>query len=79
MLLALEDHAPQARCYRCGSPDIFAVCHHCGAGMCQEHTPRTVDGGEKPVSKEFQAWDSRAGKLRSITVLSTIMPSRAAS
>lgn len=53
MLLALHDHAPQARCYRCGTPEIAAVCHHCGTGMCQAHTPKAVDAAERPVSREF--------------------------
>ena len=28
----------QARCYKCGSPDIDCICHHCGRGMCREHS-----------------------------------------
>lgn len=27
----------QARCYKCGSPEIEAICHHCGRVMCNSH------------------------------------------
>jgi hypothetical protein len=53
MLLTLEDRAPQARCYSCGSPEVFSVCHHCGKGMCQEHSPAAVDAADKPASREL--------------------------
>jgi hypothetical protein len=53
MLLSLESHAPQARCYQCGSPEVFSVCHHCGQGMCAEHSPEAVDAADRPRSKEF--------------------------
>lgn len=36
---ALEDRAPQVRCYKCGSARIFSVCHHCQKPMCAEHSP----------------------------------------
>lgn len=53
MLLTVREHAPQARCYQCGSPELFSVCHHCGKGMCQQHSPKAVDAADKPVSGEL--------------------------
>ena len=34
MKVAFEPHAPEARCYSCGSPDVASLCHHCGQPMC---------------------------------------------
>ena len=53
MLLTVREHAPQARCYMCGSPELVSVCHHCGKGMCQQHSPKAVDAVGKPVSGEL--------------------------
>lgn len=39
MQTALEPHAPEVRCYRCGSPSVFSLCHHCGKPMCTKHSP----------------------------------------
>ena len=35
----LQPKPSQLRCYRCGSPDIHVVCHHCGRPMCRKHGP----------------------------------------
>ena len=35
----LIQQASQLRCYRCGSPDVTSVCHHCGYAMCSKHGP----------------------------------------
>lgn len=37
MFLKVIDHAPEARCYECGSADIHSVCHHCSRPMCARH------------------------------------------
>jgi hypothetical protein len=37
---AFEPHAPEVRCYRCGSPRVSSLCHHCGRPMCAEHRPQ---------------------------------------
>jgi hypothetical protein len=63
------EHAPQVRCYRCGSAAVYSLCHHCARPMCGEHSPRAfrqdgqlvseVSGGArdsaKPANREF-AW-----------------------
>lgn len=56
MQTALEPHAPEVRCYRCGSPSVFSLCHHCGKPMCAEHSPeayraqhgQATDGAQAP-------------------------------
>jgi len=53
LLLAPEEHAPQARCHSCGSPDIDSVCHHCSRWLCKKHSRRAVDTAGRPVSREF--------------------------
>ena len=30
----IKPRAPQVRCYKCGSPDISALCHHCWRPGC---------------------------------------------
>lgn len=55
MSLEVEDRAPEARCYQCGSTDIRSVCHHCSRPMCARHgsvavreratSPSVVPGG----------------------------------
>ncbi|MFJ1762958.1 hypothetical protein ACIOD2_21785 [Amycolatopsis sp. NPDC088138] len=37
MPVKIRARAPQARCHRCGSSKIAALCHHCGVPLCQEH------------------------------------------
>lgn len=54
MLLSIEEHAPQARCGTCGSPDILSVCHHCGTCLCRKHSRRAADAAGRPVSREFE-------------------------
>jgi len=63
------DHAPQVRCYRCGSDAVYSLCHHCARPMCGEHSPPAfrqegqlvsqVKGdardSAKPANREF-AW-----------------------
>jgi hypothetical protein len=57
------DRAPAARCYRCGSTEIFSLCHHCGKPMCKKDSPPAFHEGMKlvsdptprPASREF-AW-----------------------
>lgn len=72
------DHAPQVRCYRCGSTDVYSLCHHCARPMCRTHSPRVfrqagqlvreVEGQvrdtAKPASLEF-AWLKQSDIRRS--------------
>jgi hypothetical protein len=65
----IVDHAPQVRCYRCGSVAVSSLCHHCARPMCGEHSPSAfrqdrqlvseVSGrardSAKPANREF-AW-----------------------
>jgi hypothetical protein len=53
MSTQLIDHPPVTRCYRCGSPQIATVCHHCGRPMCREDTPDIFKNG-KPISYEYR-------------------------
>ena len=54
MLLALDEHAPEARCDNCGSPEVASICHHCGKCLCEKHTPQAVKGRlGRPVSREL--------------------------
>ena len=46
------EHAPQARCYRCGSPGIATFCHHCGRSMCGPHSSK-AEVFKKLLSREF--------------------------
>ena len=50
MYPALEPHAPEVRCYRCGSPKVFSICHHCGKPMCAEHSPEAYRAERGPGS-----------------------------
>jgi hypothetical protein len=45
MRTKIEPRVPQVRCYKCGSPDICSLCHHCWRPGCARHvepTPRWV-------------------------------------
>jgi hypothetical protein len=54
MLLAVDEHAPQARCDNCGSPEVASICHHCGKCLCERHTPQAVKRRSgRPVSREL--------------------------
>src|SRR5664280_384355 len=53
MSITLEQHAPRARCYVCGSTVTTSLCHHCGKVMCGDHSSRVVDEAGKPLSEEF--------------------------
>jgi hypothetical protein len=37
METGFKPRAPQVRCYKCGSADIFALCHHCWRPGCADH------------------------------------------
>ncbi|HNT53289.1 MAG TPA: hypothetical protein PKG95_01170 [Anaerolineaceae bacterium] len=39
MKTTLETQGAQLRCYKCGSPNITSICHHCGRPMCSHHGP----------------------------------------
>ena len=37
MRTQIKPRAPQVRCYKCGSPDISSLCHHCWRPGCSKH------------------------------------------
>ena len=37
MDITVEPRVPQARCYRCGTAKVSALCHHCWRPGCAEH------------------------------------------
>ena len=47
----VADHAPQVRCYRCGSIAVYSLCHHCARPMCREHSPLAFRQGGRQVSE----------------------------
>jgi hypothetical protein len=49
----LEEHAPRARCYKCGSTAVVDVCHHCGKAICRDDSPATQNILGRPRSYEF--------------------------
>jgi hypothetical protein len=53
MPTTLRTRAPLERCGECGSPDLFATCHHCARSLCEDHLPAMLDGSGQPISKEF--------------------------
>src|SRR5260370_37708152 len=48
------DHAPQSRCYQCGSAEITHTCHHCGRLGCARHVTATPTVAGHPLSPEFR-------------------------
>ena len=38
MNVEIQTVPAKARCYKCGSPDIKGICHHCGRGVCEDHS-----------------------------------------
>lgn len=53
MTTKLEIRPSRMRCYECGSPELQVVCHHCGRGMCLEHSYSAVNSAGVPISAEF--------------------------
>jgi hypothetical protein len=57
------ERAAEVSCYRCGSTDIYSVCHHCAKPMCEKHSPFAFRAGGtlardpgtsgKPASQEY--------------------------
>jgi hypothetical protein len=37
MRTEIKPQVPQVRCYKCGSPDICSLCHHCWRPGCAKH------------------------------------------
>ena len=37
MITEIKPQVPQVRCYKCGSPDIRSLCHHCWRPGCAKH------------------------------------------
>ena len=37
MTVSLQPRAPRVRCYKCGSSDVRALCHHCWRPVCAKH------------------------------------------
>jgi hypothetical protein len=52
MKATMKPRAPQVRCYKCGSPDIFALCHHCWHPGCARHVGPTPHWAERLLGKE---------------------------
>jgi hypothetical protein len=61
----LEERAPRVRCYRCGSDNIFSVCHHvtCVRPMCEEHSPAAFREGGQRVKAPSGASEESARPL----------------
>lgn len=45
--------SPRLRCYKCGYPEIYAVCHHCHRPMCQQHTASSMGLSLFQENREF--------------------------
>ncbi len=58
-LAKLEEHAPRARCYKCGSTAVADLCHHCGKTICRDDSPATQDILGRPRSFEFTGLNIR--------------------
>jgi hypothetical protein len=43
------ERAPQVSCYRCGSTNIYSVCHHCARPLCEKHSPLAFRAGGAPT------------------------------
>jgi hypothetical protein len=43
------ERAPQVSCYKCGSPDIYSMCHHCAKPMCEKHSQLGFRASGKPA------------------------------
>ena len=49
----VTDHPPRTRCYKCGSTNVEAVCHHCRKAMCNEHIRWARNSKGRPLTVEF--------------------------
>lgn len=56
--VTLHQAEATTRCMACGDPNIFAVCHHCGRGLCAEHCSNGAEG-----SSEFRGFDLKKKNL----------------
>lgn len=52
METGFEPRAPQVRCYKCGSADTFALCHHCWLPGCVDHLVPTSHWTAKLLGRE---------------------------
>jgi hypothetical protein len=52
MTVILERRAPRVRCYKCGSPSIPALCHHCWRPGCEDHVQSAFLWVERLLGKE---------------------------
>jgi hypothetical protein len=48
----IEPRAPVARCYKCGSSHVSALCHHCWRAGCAEHVRPSPRWAEKLFGRE---------------------------
>jgi hypothetical protein len=53
MSIQITDHPPRTRCYKCGSTNVEAVCHHCHRAMCALHIREPIDSKGRLISVEF--------------------------
>lgn len=49
----IRKNASEIRCYKCGSPHIEYVCHHCGRPTCDKHVFSAFGRRGKLLSDEF--------------------------
>jgi len=54
MKFKVESYPKVVQCHECRSPDVYAVCHHCGRLLCETHAVEGADNDESSEStKEF--------------------------
>jgi hypothetical protein len=50
--VAIDPRASVARCYKCGSSPVFALCHHCWRSGCKKHVRPSPRWARKIFSRE---------------------------
>lgn len=53
----VKQQEAQLRCYKCGSPEITTICHHCGRPMCSQHPPINPGLSFFTENREFERLD----------------------
>jgi hypothetical protein len=52
MKATIKPRGPRVRCYKCGSPEISALCHHCWHPGCAHHVTPAPHWAERLLGKE---------------------------
>ncbi len=52
MTVTVEQRAPRVRCYKCGSPHIASLCHHCWRPGCAKHVRPVPHWVKRLLGKE---------------------------